>query len=313
MGKLEFEWKDVSDVPGIDSVARPDPELHQALINLGFQSVGYRQMRMPGSSEDEAVKTANKLFVDPNPTVVTAFTEREEINEVLVSPDGRASATVVKSMGGPIVIFRTISENGWVVTTSSDYPHPPRFRRNLAALLVNITDRKGVGTWRKSGYFEQIEAMGVSDLWELHKTRVQSILDSNGHIIPSHIRMAISAAGSYVAHRILVLDLESSTLINRLMQISLIGIGGLIPIVSILCLWAAASAFPENDLSGLSVPVLVLALALWLGLLVTPFFFRWVYNKHIGPNLFGPKPMTLDEIFGKINQQEGPTAENLDE
>ena len=306
---LEFNWRDVSDVPGVDNIARLDLELRQALINLGFESIGFKQSRIPGASEDEAVKTANDLFIDPGPTVVTLFTERDVIKEILVSPDSRALATVVDSMGGPIVIFHSISEKGWVVTTRSDDPHPPRFRRTFTGLYVKITNRKGIGTWPKLGYFEQIEAMGVSDLWELHKNRVKSILVSSNQVIPSHSSIEISAACSYVPHRIHVFDLESSTRFNCYM-VWASRIITLIPIVG-SSLWCVATyAFPKYDLSRLFPAVLVLAVTLWLVALVALFVVKRVYTYYIQPVLNGPKPMTLDEILEEINRLKDSSTEN---
>ncbi len=301
MKKMEFMWKDVSDVPGIETRAEQAPDLRRDLIQLGFRSAGYVQRWNPWVTEKKTADLAKKIYDESTSKMITGT---DWVQEIYASPDGRALASLRMTPVGPAVNFRSVSEGGWVVDTGSGMARGARYRMNPFGLMAKLGGAlRPVKTKADSGYFNHEEAAGMAELWELHKQRVQSILESNGQKLRLQGGTAVYVAGAYHLHRILVSESEATGRFLRILSVAsrvLTVVIGLFFCIALLALY---------NMGRVNFPTTMLIIGLtFLGVLGAMILSTEVFHGYILPRLAGPPPMMLDDLLREVQSHSAPPA-----
>ncbi|OGO40736.1 MAG: hypothetical protein A2W36_01300 [Chloroflexi bacterium RBG_16_58_14] len=183
MKKLEVSYNDVTGLEGAAERANHDPALRQALLDLGFQTIGLLECRAPGAINFEGMKR----FVNADDLAMMAdATENGEVDEVLTSHDRTIFATVDTFFGGPVVVMRTIFENGVVVETVTRPERGAlRAEKNSGLPLVGgLAGKMAFGSlplWARQdrprwGYHvELVDTNQPSELWQRHRQRIAEL------------------------------------------------------------------------------------------------------------------------------------------
>lgn len=296
-------YRDVSTEPDAAARATKGPELHQELLDLGFEPVGYVERRITIASEKERAQV-QKAYAEPDASDIIKIAEEGEVLEILKSPDARALATVKQSYGGPIVRFRTVSEDGRIVDTSSPAPRNPLYRNRLAGLFSKLFGaRDSSAAKKRSGHYTQTKSAGVADLWARHQEHVRSILGPDAEALRPHDSVAIFVAGGLHVGRIDGAASKTSQMfLSRAAVISRIALFLPVLVCGLFC--ATGRISMENLQPTLNITLAYMAVLLGVLVLTTVVFYRYVVHQ-VG----GPEPMTLDDLLQEIEQLYGISVE----
>ena len=184
MKKLSVTYCDITGEAGAAERVYHAPELRGALLDLGFQSVGLLESKAPGTLDAE--KMAPYIKAEDLALMVEA-TENGEVEEVFTSHDRMIFAAVNAFFGGPVVVMRTIFENGVVVETvtrpkrgSLPAEAPPGLKSPLD-MLINKVTFGSMPLWTRQdrprwGYHvELVDTDQPSVLWQRHRQRIDEL------------------------------------------------------------------------------------------------------------------------------------------
>jgi len=301
MSKLEFLWKDVSEEPGIEARAEKAPELRRNLIQLGFRSTGFVERWNPWFTDRKTINNVKKAY-DKSTSQMISHTSR--VQEIFASTDGRAQALVCMTPLGPAVNFRSVSEGGWVVDTGSGTIRSAGYRINPMGLLARLVGAlRSAKTKADSGYFTQKKAAGAAELWELHKQRVQSILDSSGQKLRPQDGTAIYTAGAYQIHRIFVSEKEATDRFSRI----LVAVSRVLTVLISIVLCIALIALENAERVSFPTAMIIIVLT-FLGILGAIILSIVIFFRHVLPRRSGPLPMMLDDLLRDLQARIGPPA-----
>jgi hypothetical protein len=302
MEKMEFAWKDVSGEAGIEARAEQAPELRRELLQLGFRSVGYVEYWRPWMANKQLAELTGRSF---DPSTAKLLAEANWVQEILADPEGRALATVRMTPAGPSVTFRSVSERGWVVDTGSGPSGGTRYRRNLSGWMARFGPQilRPLGSKPGSGFFNEEKALGVVELWDLHRRRVQTILECGGEKLRPQDGVAQFAAGAYHRHRMVVANAEATLRFARVFRSA-----GVV-LVLLLATFFCAAVNLSGGKSWVSLPADILIItSAFIVLSGALMFASWFFHRRILPALAGPPPMPLDELLCEIQTRLGPPA-----
>jgi hypothetical protein len=299
--KLEFLWKDVSEEPEIEARADKAPELRRDLIQLGFRSAGYVERWNSWVTDKKTADIVKKAY---NEYTSQMITRTSRVHEIFASPDGRAQALVCMTPLGPTVNFRSVSEGGWVVNTGSETVRGAGYRMNPIGLLAMLGGAQfSAKTKADSGYFNQEKASGAAELWEQHKLRVQSILDSSGQKLRPQDGTAIYTAGAYQLHRIFVSEKEATDRFSRI----LITVSRVLTVL--ISIFECIALIVLYNAERVSFPAATIIIVLtFLGILGAIILTMVIFYRHVLPRLAGPPPMILDDLLRDLQKRIGPPA-----
>ena len=198
MKKPEITYTDVTSLEGSAECTNFDPALRQALLDLGFQSIGVLECKSP----DMINFAAMKRFVNPDDLAMMAdAAENGELEEILTSHDRTIFAAVNRFFGGPVVVMRTIFQNGVVVETVT---RPQRGALPAAGKKVigsmPLWARQDRPRW---GYHvELVDTDQLSELWQRHRQRINELSKALQTSIPPQDNLALYIALSQRSHEI---------------------------------------------------------------------------------------------------------------
>ena len=183
MKKISVTYRDITGEERAAERANHAPALRGALLDLGFQSIGILECKAPGAVDYEAMKN----FVKAEDLAMMAeATENGEVEEVLTSHDRMMFATVDRFFSGPVIVLRTIFENGVVVETVTRPKRGALPAENPPVLpLVDGLARKTVFNsmplWARENrprwgyYVELVDTSQPSELWQRHRQRIDEL------------------------------------------------------------------------------------------------------------------------------------------
>ena len=198
MKKPEITYKDITSLEGSAERANFDPALRQALLDLGFQSIGVLEGKSPDMINFEVMKR----FINPDDLAMMAdAVENGELEDILTSHDRTIFAAVNRFFGGPVVVMRTILQNGVVVETV--------IRPQRGALPA--AGKKVIGSmplWARQdrphwGYHvELVDTSQLSELWQRHRQRINELSKALQTSIPPQDNLPLYIALSQRSHEI---------------------------------------------------------------------------------------------------------------
>src|SRR5512143_1169478 len=115
MQTSDILYRDVSHDPAAEEKALHAPELRQALLDCGFRRVGLLEAYSDKPHIPEMILSSHS----PDARLIKQSLERGEVDEILTSFDQHTFGSVERFFGGPVVILRTIFENGVIVDTTT--------------------------------------------------------------------------------------------------------------------------------------------------------------------------------------------------
>lgn len=198
MKKPEITYKDITSLEGSAERANFDPALRQTLSDLGFQSIGVLECKSPGMINFEAMTR----FVNPADLAMMAdAAENGELEEILTSHDRTIFAAVNRFFGGPVVVMRTILQNGVVVETVT---RPQRGALPVAGKMVissmPLWARQDRPRW---GYHvELVDTSQPSELWQRHRQRINELSKALQTSIPPQDNLPLYIVLSQRSHEI---------------------------------------------------------------------------------------------------------------
>ncbi len=219
MQKSDILYRDVSHDPAAEEKALHAPKLRQALLDCGFRRVGLLEAYSDKPHISEMILNSDS----PDARQIKQALQQGEVDEILTSPDQHTFASVERFFGGPVVILRTIFENGAIVDTTTKPARRPDFGRTALGVpekaqssppgqIVTWLMKRAMGepplwareNWPHAGYhLELMDTRDVVALWRRHQQRVIDFRKALSVEIPLHNSLHLYVCQSRRAQQII--------------------------------------------------------------------------------------------------------------
>lgn len=310
MSKFTIHFKDVTRDPTALERIGANQDLRDELLASGFAPVGLLEVAAAG---DLAGPQLDNMVAGPDSELLRQATKQGEIDEVLRSPDRKSFVLIDKYFDGPLLVFRTVLENGLVVETTMQPRRAPQIEflplgtagggllGNLMNKLMNLALPKPPlwvrENWPSAGYFlELVAERRVRALWKRHGERVSQIQQQHNASIPPHDNLDLQVSINRRAYHIV----EYKARLGQVLDWALIGVFvvGSFGVVQLpwRTLLDEVLVIPELRMFGLLAPLLLL---LFVNILMFPLL-GFVKNIVV-PHLPGPKLQPVAELLSKYS------------
>ncbi len=302
MQASDILYRDVSHDPTAEQKALHAPELRQALLDCGFRRVGLLETYSDKPNIPEMILNSDS----PDARLIKQALEQGDVDEILTSPDQHTLGSVERFFGGPVVILRTIFENGVIVDTTTKPARRPDFGGTMPGIPGGIVAglmKRTLGepplwvreNWPHAGYYlELMDTCDVSALWRRHQQRVIDCKQTTNVAIPLHNSLRLYVCQSRRAQRIIehygkwqkYLSTAITVVFFLFILIVMFGMTGVVRNT-------ARSAAPYAFL----IPILLAALIGMAALVL-----MGVVRTKVVPHLPGPRLSSVDELLQTVPQ-----------
>ncbi len=299
MQASDILYRDVSNDPSAEEKALHAPELRQALLDCGFRRVGLLETYSHQRHMPPMILNSNS----PDAQLIKQALEQGEVDEILTSSDQHTLGSIERFFGGPVVILRTIFENGVIVDTTTKPARRPEFGGTMPGGIVAGLMSRTMGelplwvreNWPHAGYYlELMDTCDVATLWRRHQQRVIDCRQTTNVAIPLHNSLRLYVCQSRRAQHIVehygkwqkYLSTAITAVCFLLILIVMFGMTGVVRN-------AARSAAPYAIL----IPILLAALIGMVALVL-----MGMIRTRVMPHLPGPRLSSVDELLQTVSQ-----------